>query len=57
MESNEAGEWGISFETICAQLYEYEIRLPLAVYMKLQAIGAAMDMAPKTWQILESLID
>jgi hypothetical protein len=57
MESNDAGEWGIAFETICAQLYEYEIRIPRAIYMRLQAIGAAMGMPAKTWQILESLID
>ena len=56
-ESNDAGEWGIAFETVCAQLYEYEIRIPRAVYMRLQALGAAMGMPAKTWQILESLID
>ncbi len=55
--SNEAGEWGIAFETVCAQLHEYEIRIPRDAYLRLQTIGAAMGMPVKAWQILEDLVD
>lgn len=56
-EENAAGEWGIAFETICAQLYEFEIRIPRDAYMRIQTIGATMGMSTATWQMLEALVD
>ena len=56
-EENDAGEWGIAFETICAQLYEFEIRIPRDAYLRLQTIGVKMGMPAATWQILEALVD
>ena len=57
LDETQAGEEGIALDLICAQLHEYEIRIPRSTYLKLQAIGAGMGMSAKTWQILESLID
>ena len=56
-EEIEAGEEGVALETICTQLYEYDIRIPRSTYLKLQAIGEGMGMPANVWQILEPLLD
>jgi hypothetical protein len=56
-ESIDAGEPGLGLETICAQLHEYETRLPRRVYDLLARAGQLMGMPEKTWKILLPLID
>lgn len=52
-----SGEPGIAFETICTQLFEYDLHIPQAVFAKLRQIGRSMNLPPKKWEILTPLID
>lgn len=56
-EELSAGEPGVSFEVVCAQLHEYSLRIPQTAYTKLREIGESMDLPAKKWEILAPLVD
>lgn len=57
VEELSAGEPGVAFEVVCAQLHEYGLRIPQAAYAKLREIGESMNLPAKKWEILAPLVD
>ena len=52
----EAGEWGVGFEILCTQLYEYDVEIPRALFHQLESIGHLMQMDKSTWCVLRDLL-
>lgn len=52
LEFLEVGEWGLAFETLCTQLYEYDIAVPAPILAELADLGKAMKLDPELWEIL-----
>ena len=50
-----AGEYGLAFEIICQQLFEYEVRISMADYQRLEAMGRRMELSEDAWVMLRSL--
>lgn len=50
------GEYGVGLENLCAQIYEYDIRLSPTQFRKIASLGGRMKLDEGTWQILESLV-
>lgn len=50
------GEFPIALETLCTQIYEYEIPINEAFYEKVEFIGGQMNLPPTTWLMLKKLI-
>jgi hypothetical protein len=42
----DAGEWLVAFETLCTQIYEWEIALEPEVIRDLESLGAALGVPP-----------
>ncbi|KRE60035.1 MafI family immunity protein [Nostocoides sp. Soil756] len=38
----DVGEWLVAFETLCTQIYEWEIRLELDVVRDMEGLGTAL---------------
>ena len=53
----EAREWGVGFENLCTQLYEYDVNVSIELYGKIKSAGNSMGLPAKTWEMLEELID
>lgn len=49
----EVGELGISFETLCTQLYEYEVIPDPQLLRTLAEVGAFLGLDPDLWTRLE----
>ena len=47
-----AGEFGIAFETLCTQLYEYDVTPTPDDLARLAAVGRRLELDPSTWEIL-----
>lgn len=45
----EAGEPGVALETLCTQLYEYDVPVPRTVLSQITETGEAMRLAPELW--------
>ena len=50
----EHDEFGVSFELICTQLFEYDVKVSADVYRKLEALGKSMNIDESVWQILKN---
>lgn len=50
-----AGEYDLAFEIICQQLFEYDVRISMADYQRLEAIGRRMELSEDAWVMLRSL--
>lgn len=48
----EAGEEGLAFDTLCTQLYEFDIPVSLFVRNTLKAVGEHMGMDADLWSDL-----
>ncbi|KIC47749.1 MafI family immunity protein [Tateyamaria sp. ANG-S1] len=48
----EDGEWGIAFEKLCDDLFEFDIVPTQAEYDVIALIGKRMGMSPETWIFL-----
>ena len=48
----EAGEPGVAFETLCTQLYEYDVAVPGPTLASLAELGRYFKFDPKLWEIL-----
>lgn len=48
-----AGELGVAFETLCTQLYEYDVAPQPADLGRLAAVGRELKLEPSVWEILD----
>lgn len=46
------GEIGLAFETLCTQLYEYDIQVEAEAAERLEELGAYLKVDPAMWQRL-----
>jgi len=51
-DSIDAGEPELGLETICSQLYEFQIRFPETAHRLLAKAGDLLKMRPAIWQKL-----
>ena len=49
----QAGEFGVAFETLCTQMYEYDITPHADDLARLAAIGRGLELDPSVWEILD----
>ncbi len=49
-------ELGISFENLCNQIYEYDIKISKGVFDKISSLGNAMNLDQSAWNFLAQLI-
>lgn len=52
----DAREWGVGFDILCEQLFEYEIEVPKEVFKRIGGVGRFMQIDAKTWEILSPLV-
>lgn len=50
----ENNEFGVSFELICTQLFEYDIKVSANIYQKVEEIGQSMNLNESIWQMLKN---
>lgn len=48
-------EWGLAYETLCTQLYEYNIRISPNFYEKMVLFGSSIKIDPSYWLPLNKL--
>jgi len=53
----DVGEPGLALETICSQLYEYNIHIPKRIYDLLARAGQMMNMSEDLWKMLLPIVD
>ena len=53
MELVEDNEWGIAFDLVCTQLYEYEKTVPEAVFHEIVKLGRTMNLDESLWEGLD----
>jgi hypothetical protein len=46
------GEIGLAFETLCTQLYEYDIQVGAEAAELLKELGVYLEVDPAMWQLL-----
>jgi len=49
-------EWGLAYEMLCEQIYEFELPISSELYENILSIGESMEMNPTIWLKLKSLI-
>jgi hypothetical protein len=54
LELVEYDEFEVSFELICTQLFEYDIKVSAAVYQKIEELGRLMKLDESEWQMLKN---
>jgi hypothetical protein len=47
----EAGEFGVAFETLCTQMYEYDASPSPDALAQLAALGRRLKLEPGVWEI------
>jgi hypothetical protein len=53
----EAREYGLALEELSNFLFEYDVKIDLSFYKKLEEIGLKMSMDTSSWDFLEKLIE
>ncbi len=48
----DAGEPGVGFELMCAQIYERDSAVSSAMAAEFRALGTAMGLDPDQWEVL-----
>lgn len=56
LEFIEHNEVGLAFETLCTQLYEYNVQISIEIYRELSFCGKSMKIEPDMWLSLKKLI-
>lgn len=56
IEMVEHNEFGIGFEIICEQLFEYGVKISPDIYQKIVELGQKMEMPSERWNFLKELI-
>ncbi|HEY5978167.1 MAG TPA: MafI family immunity protein [Microlunatus sp.] len=49
----DAGEVSLAFDTLCTQLYEFDIRISPVSKATLDAVGRRLGLDPELWTVLE----
>jgi hypothetical protein len=49
-------EWGLALETICTQLYEYDVAISDELYKTIERLGQQMKMSSEEWTMLKELV-
>lgn len=52
----ENGEWGLAYEILCIQLYEYDIQISRGFYEKISSLGKSIGIQSSIWLPLKKLI-
>ena len=47
-----SGEYGVAFETLCTQMYEYDVRADRDDRARFAAIGQQLELDPSLWEVL-----
>jgi len=50
-------EFGLCFETVITQMYEYEVRIDIEFYELIDEIGKEMNLALDSYSFMKELID
>ncbi len=50
-------EWGVCFQNLCDQLYEYDVRISSETYKRIEAIGNRMELPASNWKPLQELVE
>jgi len=56
VEFIENNEFGLAYETLCTQLYEYNIQISCEFYEKISFCGKSIKIQPSMWMPLKELI-
>lgn len=48
-----SGEYGVAFENLCTQLFEYEVAISPMVFASLKDMGTLMNLDSENWTQLE----
>jgi len=56
IEFAEHREWGVSYELLCEQLYEFEVDIEVDEYSEIKVLGKKMDIDEMYWNNLKQLI-
>ncbi len=56
IEMVDYNEFGVGFEIICQQLFEYNIKISPDIYKQIFVIGKSMEMKENDWNFLEELV-
>ncbi len=49
-------EWGLAYETLCIQLYEYNIPITIKFYEAISSLGKSIGIPSSIWLPLRDLI-
>ena len=52
----ENNEFGLAYETLCTQLYEYDLKISYELYEKISFCGKSIKIHPSIWMPLKELI-
>jgi hypothetical protein len=50
-------EWGLAYEILCIQVYEYNIQISLEFYKKISLLGESIGIQSSVWLPLKELIE
>jgi len=56
LELLDHAEWGVAFDLICTQLYEYEIPVSKEQFALIEQTARMMDMDSTNWDYLKELV-
>jgi hypothetical protein len=56
LEFIDNNEFGLAFETLCTQLYEYNIQISSEFYEKISSCGKSINIPSSIWLSLKELI-
>lgn len=56
LEFIDCDEWGLAYEILCSQIYEYEVSITREFYERIRFLGKKKHINPDVWQNLESLV-
>jgi hypothetical protein len=48
----QAGEFGVAFETLCTQMYEYDVALLPSDLVRIAVLGRQLALDPSVWEVL-----
>ena len=48
----DAGEWALALDTLCTQLYEYDVQIDQATYDDLAELGQYFGVRTSIWEVL-----
>jgi hypothetical protein len=49
----DAGEPDLAFDTLCTQIYEFDIQLDQSIWMEIAQIGSYLNLNSDLWMVLK----